>query len=603
MNRLLLFSSIKSGFWRLALIASAVTVGIIMVLSFVMGGSAIINRESHMTPISLSNADYEPRDGVAPLYIYTDGTTSLSNELGVPLPPVEIYEMASPQCGQAGLECVEIPELPTPSDGQYYLSAGLADYFASAEGKTDDEALAAKMFHESLGSDYLGLAPWNYTVSPDTKVAYKHITPEHLEELKSTNLALYSIGSSSDVPSSESVGIRAILTALILIGALGLLFPVLLFVGIASQLGAKQKEKKYATLRLIGVTKGQISQLIVIETLLTALIGLALGFAIFIPIRLQILKSFTFSGTHFWAQDCTFSPIQVGVIILGTLLSVSFINLFSMRKAQISPLGVAKNSTLSKHPRSWRLAVLLIPIVLMIYSVQYSKTNTDASSIFFFGFALTLIGILLSGPWLTWIASRLFAKFTNNAIVFLGTMRINLYASKTFRAVGGVVLAVFVSEFFITVISVLNRVKDVGVEVITLVNELQALVYIGLGITVFVAVISLVVSTYGSLLERKRSMATLHLAGMTLGQLRKLVLLESLIPMVVVTVFSAVLGAGAGVAMMSGPMNSYSNLVSVMPGAAGYICLVLTIVAATIAICAILPSLKSLVDTESNRDE
>ena len=56
------------------------------------------------------------------------------------------------------------------------------------------------------------------------------------------------------------------------------------------------------------------------------------------------------------------------------------------------------------------------------------------------------------------------------------------------------------------------------------IRELADLAYVGIGVTLFVAVASLIVSTIGGLMERRRSLYTLRLSGMRLAQLKHLVM-------------------------------------------------------------------------------
>ena len=75
---------------------------------------------------------------------------------------------------------------------------------------------------------------------------------------------------------------------------------------------------------------------------------------------------------------------------------------------------------------------------------------------------------------------------------------------------------------------------------------LTSLAYAGMAITLFVAVSSLIVSTIGGLLERKRSFATLRLGGMTVGQMKKTIMVESLIPLIGTSVVACGLGIWIG---------------------------------------------------------
>lgn len=75
-----------------------------------------------------------------------------------------------------------------------------------------------------------------------------------------------------------------------------------------------------------------------------------------------------------------------------------------------------------------------------------------------------------------------------------------------------------------------------------LIEELATLAYFGMALTITVATISLSVSTVGSLLERRRSLVTLRLVGVTSAQQKLVVIIESLIPLLLVSIVSVGLG-------------------------------------------------------------
>src|SRR5690606_31924871 len=78
------------------------------------------------------------------------------------------------------------------------------------------------------------------------------------------------------------------------------------------------------------------------------------------------------------------------------------------------------------------------------------------------------------------------------------------------------------------------------------VKELAGLAYIGMRTTLFVAIASLIVSTIGGMLERQKSLLSLRLSGMTSGQMTQVVMVESLIPLVVVSLIAAGIGVWLG---------------------------------------------------------
>ncbi len=133
----------------------------------------------------------------------------------------------------------------------------------------------------------------------------------------------------------------------------------------------------------------------------------------------------------------------------------------------------------------------------------------------------------------------------------------------------------------------------------TTIRDLAGLAYAGIVVTMLLAVVSLAVSTVGGLLERRDSLITLRLGGMDLGQLKRLVLLESLIPLVLTSLIAAGAGVGIGYAFMDMVSSSLDAKLSplylvVVAGSLG---------AATVTIYLILPIIRSITSTEAKRME
>ncbi|MET8052886.1 hypothetical protein ABZU75_35345 [Streptosporangium sp. NPDC005286] len=60
------------------------------------------------------------------------------------------------------------------------------------------------------------------------------------------------------------------------------------------------------------------------------------------------------------------------------------------------------------------------------------------------GLALIMVGLVLAGPWLTMRAARLAARLTRSAVTLLAAQRMAADPKAAFRAVSGLVLAVFI---------------------------------------------------------------------------------------------------------------------------------------------------------------
>ncbi|MEX0796866.1 MAG: FtsX-like permease family protein [Acidimicrobiia bacterium] len=80
-------------------------------------------------------------------------------------------------------------------------------------------------------------------------------------------------------------------------------------------------------------------------------------------------------------------------------------------------------------------------------------------------------------------------------------------------------------------------------------RELRLLATVGLGIVLGIATFSLSIGTASRLLQRRDAFAFLRAGGLLPSQIRRLVALESTVPLAVFTAFSALLGVAAGAAV------------------------------------------------------
>jgi hypothetical protein len=166
-------------------------------------------------------------------------------------------------------------------------------------------------------------------------------------------------------------------------------------------------------------------------------------------------------------------------------------------------------------------------------------------------------------------------------------------------------IALFVGSFFMTFVNTVERGKATTNTNSTVITELTSLVYVGIGITIIISVISLIISTLGGLLDRKESLQTLHLSGMTLRQMQKVVIIESLVPMILTTLISSALGIFSAAMMwsMSGSVSTTISKFAIYPGWNLLLIISISLLLATLAIRAVLPSIRTLVAFEGSRKE
>src|SRR5439155_26731790 len=103
------------------------------------------------------------------------------------------------------------------------------------------------------------------------------------------------------------------------IAAVAILFPIALFVLTATRLSAATRETRLAAIRLAGATGAQVRALAAIETALVALLGCALGWAIFFLVKtgtagLPVVR------THWLPSDLSVPVLGAAAVVIGVPL-------------------------------------------------------------------------------------------------------------------------------------------------------------------------------------------------------------------------------------------------------------------------------------------
>lgn len=252
---------------------------------------------------------------------------------------------------------------------------------------------------------------------------------------------------------------------LIVIGAFAIVFPVVLLVGIVTQLGAAQRAERYGTLRLIGATPGLVTTIAALEMAVVSLVGALLGVLLAIAIR-PVAAQISLNGT-FFPDDLAVGPVVVAVIVLLVVSVTAAEAARRTARAGIGPLGVTRQRR-ERIPSAWRAAPVVIGLgmlTLMTVMVRWLGVSADDVQVLLVaGFAATAAGIIILGPWLTRALSSFIAARTTSAEGVIAASRIRSAPVATFRSVSGLVIAAFIVSVFAgaaSAISQLNAVDQV----------------------------------------------------------------------------------------------------------------------------------------------
>jgi hypothetical protein len=241
-----------------------------------------------------------------------------------------------------------------------------------------------------------------------------------------------------------------------LVGVLAVLFPMLVLISTATRLAAARREERFAALRLVGGTPGDIRVIAAVESLVGAFFGAVLGIVIFLLVR-HLLAGAALIGTQYFSSEVTPTVWAYIAMLAGVPAVAALVALISLRRVQVSPLGVSRRAT-PKPPTAWRLTTLVIGVAL--YAGGLAKTTHNSiGAPAYPGLLVTMAGLVLAGPYLTAVAARLFGRVTRGPSALLAARRLAESPKAAFRSVTGLVLAVFLATMVGTFIPAVNATE------------------------------------------------------------------------------------------------------------------------------------------------
>ncbi len=430
MVRLGLALSLRSGreaLIRLVLMASAVTVGVAVLLS--------VLADLHAFQATNNRPCWECTHGAAPARP-TPGAPnselwnySLDYYQGHPIERLDVAAL--------GPQAPVVPGVPRlPGAGQYYASPALATLLASVP-------------RDELGDRFPGVQAGVVgdaaLSSPDELAIIIGYAPERLAAIPST-MQVSAIATKPVVASTTSLYQYGFGLA-----AIALIFPLLILIGTATRLAAARREERFAALRLVGATARQINVIASMDALVGAMFGTLAGIWIFQLLR-PAVADVAITGARYFPDVVTATGSEYAAVLIGVPLAAVGAALWSLRRVRISPLGVSRKTT-PTDPRAWRVLPLLIGMLLFIGPATLGNNNGAQTagrqpphdlSVTFLGLMMIMAGLVVGGSWLTMQAARLVARSARGAATLLAARRLADNPTAAFRSVSGLVLAVFI---------------------------------------------------------------------------------------------------------------------------------------------------------------
>jgi hypothetical protein len=319
-----------------------------------------------------------------------------------------------------------------PRAGEVYVSPALAQLL---------EELPADRLADRFPSPPSGTIANDYLAGPDDLVVAIGMTADELEGpgvLEVRHIR-------TDPAQYQFTDFLRIMFA---VGAVGLLLPVLVLVTTSTRIGAARREQRFAALRLAGATPRQTHLLATVEAGAATAAGAVLGWLGFALVRPYIAR-IEIDGHQSFVDDVRVAPVLLAVTLVAIPTLAIVAATVSIRRLQISPLGVARRAV-RPRPTVRRLLPLLVGTAGFAASLAAAAGSTGIEMLVpvTAAFALMIYGIVAAGPWFTVLTARAIARTGQRASVLLAGRRLEDDPAAGFRAVSGLVLAVFVASVF-----------------------------------------------------------------------------------------------------------------------------------------------------------
>lgn len=429
----LALASGKEAAIRLTIIALAVALGVGLLLATVAGINAVNAQNARNawlnTAVGAASADASTAD---PLWWLLRGDYFHGESIG----RVDVAATGPQSPVPPG-----IPRLPGP--GEFYASPALSELLRS----TPAAELGDRFTEGQHGAGQeIGTIGPSALPAPDSLIIIIGRTPDEMSNVSGAKQVTSIMTIDPSRCDGCYVGIRAAgIKVVLAVVAAGLLFPVLMFIGTATRLAAARREQRFAAMRLIGATPRQISVISAVESTVAAVAGTAAGFGLFYLFR-PALAEIPFTGARFFSSDLSLGVVGILPVALGIPAGAVVAARLALRRVRISPLGVSRRVT-PRAPRAWRLIPLAVGIGELAYFAGRRPATTDGQiQAYLSGFLLIMVGLVVAGPWLTMSGSRLMARRASRPATIIAGRRLSDNPQAGFRAVSGLMLALFVTS-------------------------------------------------------------------------------------------------------------------------------------------------------------
>ncbi|WP_346533643.1 ABC transporter permease [Micromonospora sp. DPT] len=235
-------------------------------------------------------------------------------------------------------------------------------------------------------------------------------------------------------------GFGPVLMLLVAVIFVVLLLPIAVFLGAAVRFGGERRDRRLAALRLVGADAVMIRRIAAGEAAAGALLGVAVGGALFALGR-QLVPLVTLFDLSVYASDVRPPLALVAIVAVAVPALAVLVSMVALRAVVVEPLGVTRRGVPARRRLLWRL---LLPVVGLALLYPLTGIRDDGSATTRYqvavGAVLLLVGTVTLLPWATELLVR---RLRGGPVGWqLAVRRMQLDSATSARLVNGIAVAV-----------------------------------------------------------------------------------------------------------------------------------------------------------------
>ena len=321
----------------------------------------------------------------------------------------------------------------------------------------------------------------------------------------------------------------------------------------AAVLGASGREKRLATLRLIGLSSGDITRMTMLETAAQAAIGIVLGGFISV-LLVPIFSNMKFQDVYISASELIlpwWGYLTVAVVVFVLAITASVVG---MQRVRVEPLGVSRK----EMPPALKYRSAILFVVFTVFTLIMVDRTSMSSGIA--AMAIVAAVVSINVMLINWVAPFLLQVFYRMVSIMPGTS--HFVASQRIAADAKTTWRRSASMAFFGVIAGYLVISPVGADGLTAMMSEEPGIFMmfrdlalgGVLTLVFgfiLSAMSVFLGLASQIFEQAHLSRSLHLMGVQRNFYFRTQVFETLGPIIIVSLIGFTFGVMLGSVMLS----------------------------------------------------